>query len=143
MIFCKTWKPICGQQRAAADGTAKVAPSEGALRALLPLHNQLGETSTSKTLSQTALTSRNPWRTLNHHGLFCVCLESTRALENRGPEEFTLRTASGGENNPKVKGRHGLFHGEDVFGFKKDPVPTKETSAHWRRHVSSRCEGAR
>ena len=28
---------------------------------------------------------------------------STRALENRGPEEFTLRTASGGENNPKVK----------------------------------------
>ena len=27
----------------------------------------------------------------------------TRALENRGPEEFTLRTASGGENNPKVK----------------------------------------
>ena len=27
----------------------------------------------------------------------------TRAPENRGPEEFTLRTASGGEYNPKVK----------------------------------------
>ena len=24
-------------------------------------------------------------------------------FKNRGPEEFTLRTASGGENNPKVK----------------------------------------
>ena len=32
-----------------------------------------------------------------------VCLELTRAPENRGPEEFTLRTASGGENNPEVK----------------------------------------
>ena len=27
----------------------------------------------------------------------------TRALENRGPEEFTLRTASGGKNNPQSK----------------------------------------
>ena len=32
-----------------------------------------------------------------------VCVVLTRAPENRGPEEFTLRTASGGENNPKVK----------------------------------------
>ena len=30
-------------------------------------------------------------------------------LENRGPEEFTLRTASGGENNPQVKKKKSLF----------------------------------
>ena len=32
-----------------------------------------------------------------------VRLVLTRAPENRGPEEFTLRTASGGESNLKVK----------------------------------------
>ena len=35
-------------------------------------------------------------------------MELTRAIENRGPEEFTLRTASGGENNPKVKSKKSL-----------------------------------
>ena len=37
----------------------------------------------------------------------------TRALENRGPEEFTLRTASGGENNPKVKKKKAVRHLQD------------------------------
>ena len=95
------------------DGTGEAAPSQGALRALLsnpsnprplPSPNQLGETSTSKTLSQTALTSRSPRHApgTREGGRACVVL--TRAPENRGPEEFILRTASGGENNPKVKG---------------------------------------
>ena len=35
--------------------------------------------------------------------VFGVCLVLTRALQNRGPEEFTLQTASGGESNLKLK----------------------------------------
>ena len=54
--------------------------------------------------------------------VFGVCLALTRALENRGPEEFTLRTASGGENNPKVKKKAKEANRVDMISPRSPPV---------------------
>ena len=112
------------EMRAAAVGrrqrVGKAAPSQGALRALLsnpsnprPPCQHLtnwGDVDVEdpqpdgahKPKPTTAPGTREGGR---------VCVVLTRALENRGPEEFTLRTASGGENNQKQKnrGRVGRF----------------------------------
>ena len=105
------------------DGTGKAAPSHGALRALMsnpsnprPCHHltNWGDVDAEDPQPDGAhkpksMAHPGPSRVLFVFAWYRRELSKTfftfftLLFENRGPEEFTLRTASGGENNPKVK----------------------------------------
>jgi len=90
-------KAESGEVSSTASGWPRAAGRQGATLERLPAERPHLEGSLGLSDSLSELTFQSPWLLTS-----CVCLEPRRAPENHGPK-LTLRTAGGGESNPKVK----------------------------------------